>query len=130
MREHTYRPEFAADSTAVSTTKFMMSPANGMPIDWNTSTNGLVSTPDLRHGISAAMTAIEPMKKIARRSTVVCTAFGIAVGRVLRLAGGDADHFGAGEGEHDGQQRGENRQHAVGQPAVAVTKLLEHRARG
>ena len=63
----------------MSTTKFMMSPVNGMPIDWNTSTNGLASTPDLRHGISAAMTAIEPMKKIARRSTVVCTAFGIAL---------------------------------------------------
>ncbi len=78
MREHTYNPEFAADSTAVSTTKFITSPANGMPIDWNTSTNGLVSTPDLCHGINAAMTAIEPMKKIARRSTVVCTALGMA----------------------------------------------------
>lgn len=79
MREHTYRPEFAADSTAVNTTKFITSPANGMPIDWNTSTNGLVSTPDLCHGINAAITAIEPMKKIARRNTVVCTAFGIAL---------------------------------------------------
>ena len=46
IREHTYKPEFAADSTAVNTTKFITSPANGMPIDWNTSTNGLVSTPD------------------------------------------------------------------------------------
>ena len=47
------------------------------------------------------------------------------LGRVLRLARRDADHFGAGEGEHDRQQRGENRQHAVGQPAVAV-EVLEH----
>ena len=78
MREHTYKPEFAAESTAVNTTKFITSPANGMPIDWNTSTNGLVSTPDRCHGISADITAIEPMKKIARRNTVVCTAFGIA----------------------------------------------------
>ena len=78
MREQTYNPEFAADSTAVSTTKFITSPANGMPMLWNTSTNGLASTPDCFQGISAAMTAIEPMKKIARRNTVVCTAFGIA----------------------------------------------------
>ena len=78
MREHTYRPEFAAESTAVSTTKFMTSPANGIPIDWNTSTNGLVSTPARCQGISAAITRIEPMKNTARRSTVVCTAFGMA----------------------------------------------------
>lgn len=79
MRVEAYRPEFEAESTAVSTTKFMMSPAYGMPMPLNTSTNGLSPTPALRHGISAHITVIEPMKKSTRRHRVVWMAFGTAV---------------------------------------------------
>ncbi|SDO51209.1 hypothetical protein SAMN04489749_1167 [Bifidobacterium longum] len=48
-----------------------------MPL--NTSTNGLSPTPALRHGISAHITVIEPMKKSTRRHSVVWMAFGTAV---------------------------------------------------
>ena len=44
-----------------------------------TSTNGLSPTPAWRHGISAHITVIEPMKNSTRRHSVVWMAFGTVV---------------------------------------------------
>ena len=58
---------------------FMISPAQGTPILDRTVTKGLSSTPALSHGISAAMTTIEPMKKMVRRARVARIARGMVV---------------------------------------------------
>lgn len=59
MRVEAYNPEFAAERIAVSTTKFITSPAKGRPMELNTSTKGLSSTPASCQGISEAMTTME-----------------------------------------------------------------------
>ena len=79
MRVEAYNPEFAAERIAVSTTKFIASPAKGRPMELNTSTKGLSSTPASCQGISEAMTMMEPVKKMTRRNRVVWIAFGKAL---------------------------------------------------
>src|SRR4029453_14419206 len=69
MREAVYRPEFRHDSTAVSTTKFMISAANGIPITSIAETYG--ESPSLVefHGRIVASRKIEPTKNTRIRNT-------------------------------------------------------------
>src|SRR5260370_36423523 len=60
MREVTYRLALAPESAAVSTTKFMMKPAAGIPLNLKTVTNGLSATPARFHGITPTITAMAP----------------------------------------------------------------------
>src|SRR6185437_14313568 len=62
-----YSPEFRQDSTAVSTTAFMMWSAYGIPIAWNAATYGEASSAAEFQGRITASRKIEPTKKIAIR---------------------------------------------------------------
>src|SRR6476620_5569829 len=65
MRDAVYMPEFRQDSTAVSTTAFMMWSAYGIPIAWNAATYGEASSAAEFQGRITASRKIEPTKKIA-----------------------------------------------------------------
>src|SRR5215211_6305710 len=77
MREAVYRPEFRQDRTAVSTTKFMISPANGIPISSMADTYGESPSSVEFHGRIVASRKIEPTKKTVMRKTTEFVAFAI-----------------------------------------------------
>ncbi len=60
MRPVEYRPEFSEDIAAVSTTRFITSPAAGTPIFDRTVTNGLWSAEYTEPGSSRASSTTEP----------------------------------------------------------------------
>jgi hypothetical protein len=60
MRPVEYSPALRLDSAAVSTTKFMMSPAAGTPIDAKKVTNGLVPCLYAVYGSSSAKSTSDP----------------------------------------------------------------------
>ena len=69
MRDAVYRPEFRQDSTAVSTTAFMMSAAYGMPILSKALTYGDAESSVEFHGRITASRNTDPTKKTAIRAT-------------------------------------------------------------
>ena len=69
MRDAVYRPEFRQDSTAVSTTAFMMSAAYGMPITSKALTYGDAESSVEFHGRITASRNTDPTKKTAIRAT-------------------------------------------------------------
>src|SRR4051794_40382929 len=69
MREAVYRPEFRQDSTAVSTTAFMISAAAGIPISSIAATYGDPPSRVEFQGRIVAIRKIEPTKKTEIRKT-------------------------------------------------------------
>src|SRR5918997_3054791 len=69
MREAVYRPEFRQDSTAVSTTAFMMSAAAGIPISSIAATYGEPPSSVEFQGRIVASRKMGPTKKIEIRKT-------------------------------------------------------------
>src|SRR5215213_148570 len=77
IRDAVYRPEFRQDSTAVSTTKFMMSAAPGIPISAMAATYGDSPSSVEFHGRIVASRKMEPTKKTEIRSTTELVALTI-----------------------------------------------------
>src|SRR5918996_5913835 len=77
MRDAVYSPEFRQDSTAVSTTKFMISAANGIPISSMADTYGESPSSVEFHGRIVASRKIEPTKNTRIRNTTELVALTI-----------------------------------------------------
>src|SRR3954452_5886030 len=78
IREAVYRPEFRHDSTAVSTTAFMIWSAYGMPISRKAATYGDPASSAESQGRITARRKIDPTKKTAIRVITELVARAIA----------------------------------------------------